>query len=413
MLLFKKLLCLVFFVTNIISLRAQILGCTDPFATNYNASATKNDGSCLYPITRIATTFKGGMSSSIPESSGLVYTDGKLWTHNDSGNPASFFSIDTANGNTLQTVFVDNYPNTDWEDITADSNYIYISDCGNNSGDRTDLKILKIAKSDIGNAATVHLNAQAIAVSYSDQTVFTSSSTHNFDCESILSIGNSLYLFTKDRGDLQTRVYKVSKTPGTYSISPYTSFNTNGLVCGADYDPIKKEVALVGYFKGHLNSFVWIFNDFKNDSFFTGNKRRIEIGDGTEWQTEGICYRSTGKLFISCESAGKYPNSSLFITNKTEWETPTTHSSIEKITQDESFKCYPNPANKNIHFEYDELINAISVENISGQILFSEMVNAKSYNLQLDKFQYQSGVHFIKISTSNTIYSKPILLLKP
>ena len=314
---FKKMFCLGFILFHTLSSNAQT-GCPDPEAANYNSKAKQNDGSCIYPLTHVSPNLKSSFSSGISESSGIVFTNGKLWTHNDAGNPPIIFSVEPSTGKTIQTVYIDNYPNNDWEDITADSNSIYICDCGNNNGTRTNLKILKITKTDIGNAAIVHVNAKAISYSYSDQANFTESKTHNFDCESLITIGNSLYIFTKDRGDLQTRVYRLSKMPGEYIVSPYTGFNVNGLITGAAYDPVEKEVALIGYFKGHTNSFMWLLNDFKSDSFFSGNKRRIEIGNGGEWQTEGICYDSTGKLFISCEKSGNI-NSSLFITDKGTW----------------------------------------------------------------------------------------------
>ncbi len=185
------------------------MGCLDPAATNYSTSALFNDGSCTYPVTHHTPALKFQLPSAIPESSGVVWSNGKLWTHNDSGNPATFFSVDTTTGAVLQKVYVDNYSNTDWEDITADSLYIYLGDCGNNNGNRTDLKILKIAKSDIGSAAIVHLNAQAISFSYTDQTSFASNALNNFDCEAVMSMGDYLYLFTKDRGDAKTRVYQL------------------------------------------------------------------------------------------------------------------------------------------------------------------------------------------------------------
>lgn len=51
---------------------------------------------------------------------------------------------------TLQIV---NTANIDWEDIAQDNQHIYIAETGNNLGNRTDLKVLKIKKSDIGKAA--------------------------------------------------------------------------------------------------------------------------------------------------------------------------------------------------------------------------------------------------------------------
>lgn len=47
-------LLLLFFSTN--TYKAQILGCTDSQANNYNANATINDGSCLYNATTVAPT---------------------------------------------------------------------------------------------------------------------------------------------------------------------------------------------------------------------------------------------------------------------------------------------------------------------------------------------------------------------
>ena len=281
-------------------------GCTDAQATNYNSSATINDGSCVYPATTLSTTLKVN-TPAVPENSGVEWINGSIYTFGDSGNPASIFKIDTTTGNVLQVIHVTNYGNTDWEDITQDSANIYIDDAGNNNGDRTDLKILKISKSQfVGNTATtINVTAQAINFSYADQTSFTSNSNTNFDCESLISIGDSLYIFSKDRGDLKTRVYCMPKNPGTYTLTPYTNYNVNGKICGADYNPINNEVILVGYLSGDKNSFIWLLNDFQGTNFFSGNKRRLELGNtSTAWQTEGIAFyneTSTHRIFISNE----------------------------------------------------------------------------------------------------------------
>ncbi|HEY4786136.1 MAG TPA: hypothetical protein VIH57_08800, partial [Bacteroidales bacterium] len=267
-------------------------GCTDTAAVNFDPDAVYNDGSCQYAQMEAKPLLKASLSH-VRETSGLAYTDGKLWTFGDSGNPPDIFSVDTTTGNILQTVNISNYPNTDWEDIAADSDYLYIADLGNNEGNRTDLKILKVAKHDIGDGAVVGATAQAISISYADQTSFVVDDNTNFDCEAIISKGDSLYLFTKDHGDFRTRVYTVSKTPGTYRLSPYTSFNVNGKITGADFNPATGEVALIGYMNSKFNSFLWLLNDFSGSMFFSGNKRRVEIGNSTtSWQTEGITYTS-------------------------------------------------------------------------------------------------------------------------
>ncbi|MCX6297352.1 MAG: hypothetical protein NTX97_15100, partial [Bacteroidetes bacterium] len=167
----------------------------------------------------------------------------------------------------------------------------------------TDLKILIIDKKSISDLPIAHVKAEVIYFSYSDQKKFISNNKNDFDCESIISIENYLYLFSKDRGDNKTRVYKLSKTPGTYLISPYSEFNSRGRICGASYNSSIHQLALIGYMPSTINSFLWIMNDFKNEDFFEGTKTRIEIGKHKgNWKTEGIAYQSLNRLFISCEN---------------------------------------------------------------------------------------------------------------
>src|SRR4051812_26285025 len=141
------LLCFCLFVQGVF---AQA-GCTDPNASNYNPSATTNNGSCSYPATSVSLTNGTALPAALKETSGLIYTDGGLWTLNDSGNSPAFYQIDESTGATLKTVNISNATNVDWEDLTADDTYFYIGDFGNNaSGDRTDLKIYRVLKSSIG-----------------------------------------------------------------------------------------------------------------------------------------------------------------------------------------------------------------------------------------------------------------------
>lgn len=246
------------------------------------------------------------INNQISESSGLIFTDGKLWTHNDSGGQPALFSIDTISGLVKQTVIIDNFPNIDWEDITADSNYLFIGDFGNNSGTRRDLKVLKIPKVLIGDTPLVHIKAQAIQFSYSDQMDFTANPQTNFDCEAFLAKDSSLFLFSKNKGDGYSRVYQLPKNPGTYTINPFGSFNVKGKICGAAYNPLTKTVALIGYEDSDIRSFVWLFNNYNDSDFFLGSKKRILIGSNlVKWKTEAITFRSRSRVFFSCEKSPK------------------------------------------------------------------------------------------------------------
>ena len=374
-------------------------GCTDPAALNYNSGATINDGSCMYAVTDFNPVLRGWLAGTISSCSAAEYTDGNLWVLNDSGNDPVIYRIDTSNGALLQTVVIDNHNNYDWEDLTADSSYIYIADCGNNNGTRTNLRILKIAKSDITASSTVHLNSSVISFHYTDQSNFNNDSATNFDCEALISIRDSLYLFTKDRGDFKTRVYKLSKTPGSFALSPIAEFDVNGMVTGADYDAVTNEVTLIGYQTNHRNNFLLILNDFNGVQFFSGNKRRINIDNGQEWQTEGIAYQNSNRYFIDCETAGNI-NASLYIVSKI-WLV----NNVQNL-DDEKIIVYPNPADEKLFVNcYSLLVSEISVDDVLGRTVLSSIIHHPS-PVSLDVHSLPSGIYFLQVSDGERIYTQ-------
>ena len=300
----------VYFVLSPLLLISSVLFLSDSLSCEKKSSnlPAGPDSAVNAPVS-IST--KGALSSFLKESSGLCYTDGGLWSFGDSGNPPWLLKVDTVTGATVQTIEISNYSNTDWEDITADSAYIYIGDFGNNNGNRNDLRILRVNKSDIaGSAPVISANAEAINFSYADQTDFTANGITNYDCESVVSVGDSLYLFTKDRGDFHTRCYVLSKQPGSYNISPRGIFNTIGKVTAAAYNPVTHELALLGYQDQKLNSFIWFFDGFGDTDFFGGTSQQVVIGKSNlQWQTEGLDYISPDRLLMSCETTPGTPAS--------------------------------------------------------------------------------------------------------
>jgi hypothetical protein len=67
-----------------------------------------------------------------------------LWLHDDGGNPARLFAVNT-NGDRLATVRIEGVTKTDWEDMAAfrrdGRNYLLIADTGDNGGLRRTLQI--------------------------------------------------------------------------------------------------------------------------------------------------------------------------------------------------------------------------------------------------------------------------------
>ena len=79
----------------------------------------------------------------IDETSGLEYFEGNFLTHNDSGGEPSLYLF-SESGELLKNHIIPNAKNKDWEDLTKDEDFIYISDTGNNNGSRKKLRILMV-----------------------------------------------------------------------------------------------------------------------------------------------------------------------------------------------------------------------------------------------------------------------------
>lgn len=280
---------------------AQLEGCTDSIALNYNPEAVINDGTCQYkPKSFKPPSLIRKLPKIVTESSGLIYWRDNFWTHNDSDSKNEIYKFDQKSGKIIQTISVANALNVDWEEITQDDFYLYIGDFGNNFGNRTDLSIYKISKLDIPSEGDTSVIAEVISYSYGDQEDFRVRNLSNdFDCEAMLSFGDSLYLFSKNWISGTSRLYALPKIPGNYYIYPLDEFDVNGLITGAAIDFEHKQVVLCGY--RNYFPFIWILNDFQKNDFFGGNKRRIDFRELFGTQTEAVTYTSDGVFVISCE----------------------------------------------------------------------------------------------------------------
>ncbi len=279
---------------------AQISGCTDARASNFNPDAGINDGSCSYPVTKARfEVIVKELPEAVEETSGLIFWNGGLWTHNDSFNAPVLSKLDTLSGEVLQTITLAEAENFDWEDIAQDEKFIYIGDFGNNLGNRKNLGIYKITKKDIPERGDVSVTAEVIRFVYADQTSYEKANRSNdYDCEAMISAGDSLFLFSKNWVDLKTRMYALPKIPGDYVVHPLAEMDTDGMVTGADINE-RGELVFIGY--KNYQPLVWLLFDYPGTEFFSGNKRRITLPGTKGLQTEGICHKPHGHLWISAE----------------------------------------------------------------------------------------------------------------
>lgn len=281
-------------------------GCTDSQATNFNASATINDGSCLYNLTNYTLNLVANLNDTLIENSGLVWADGKLYTFNDSGSGTKVYEI-MANGTIIRTIHIANATNVDWEAMTSDSTYFYLGDFGNNNGNRTDLCIYRLLKSEMINNTIDTVIAEKMNFRWADQLDFTAAyNANDFDCEAFYATEDSLFLFSKNWVDLQTKCYGLPNYWTDTLNAAYTSqFDVDGLITDACRDSVNNRTLLLGYKNNGSNfytSFIWCLWDHASNLIFSGNKRRIEIGNVlTVSQTEGITVSDNGTGYVSAE----------------------------------------------------------------------------------------------------------------
>jgi hypothetical protein len=297
----KTFLLLLLF--SIVPAQAQISGCTDPLSKNYNPTATINDGSCNYTSVKIKPKYSVKLDAILKETSSLTQSDSLFWTSNDNTDKA-LYAINNK-GVIQNKIQLKNATNTDWEEITQDNDYFYIGDFGNNAfGNRKDLHILRVEKKSFSQN---NPKIDTLSFSYSNQTDFTKTKSNatNFDCEAFIVSGDNIYLFTKQWKTKRTSVYVIPKIPGKHVAQLKESYNVKGLITSATYLPEKKLLVLAGYSR-FLSPFIYLFYDYNNSGFFSGNKRKINIALPFH-QMEGISTQDGLHYYLTNENFAKRP----------------------------------------------------------------------------------------------------------
>lgn len=297
----KKII--LFFLLYVTATYGQISGCTDALAKNFDPNATTNDGSCIYSFSKIKPESSQQLSDSLLETSGLIAFNNLLWTHNDD-HDKTIYGLDS-NGKVQKKIKLEKVKNTDWEEISQDSSYIYIGDFGNNyQGNRKDLHILRIEKNSfLLNQPVI----DTISFSYSNQTDFSiqKENTTNFDCEAFVVSRDSIYLFTKQWSQNKTTVYSLPKIPGNHIAKLKETLDVKGLITGVTTFDSGKGIVLCGYSK-KLHPFLYLLYDYKNDTFSIGNQRKIKLSLPFH-QIEGIATFDGKRFYLTNESLVRKP----------------------------------------------------------------------------------------------------------
>jgi Secretion system C-terminal sorting domain len=336
------------------------------------------------------------LPSNIKESSGLSYlNNGNFWTNEDSGNKDEIYKCDTL-GNLLQIVSITGENNHDWEEIQQDNlGNIYLGDIGNNDNDRKNLRILKFNTKDIVNDKAQ--NIVQINFNYPDQTKFPpDNDAFYFDVEAFLPIGDSIYLFTKDRSDPYiggTRVYAIPNKAGNFTaklVNILSTDNTSyflGSITGACTNSSKTKVALLSYKR------IYLYSNFGNKSFWEGTRTVFDMG--TTSQYEGITFIDDCRLLITDEQS-VLGGGFVYMLNLC----PFTSKSNTIIANTSTLKIYPNPSSNHVIIDYslsslskDVLLRIVNTE---GKIIRVFPLNTLTDSITLDTKNY-NGIYFVQL----------------
>lgn len=246
------------------------------------------------PLTRICT-----LSKQISESSGLLYVNAQVYTHNDSKDKPCIYRVDCKTGKVLQWIYLKDAKNMDWEDMTSDGLYVYVGDFGNNNGKhrqrtiyRCQLPKIKDGEKDTVICETIHFN---IPIPANDAEI--RFNRHPYDMEAMTVIDSKLIVFTKDWLRGHCKAYSIPCVPGHYVAQFIDSFDAKGLITGACYDDANNKLYLIGY-TTHGQGFLYNFQP-TDKIIFQPQQPRINLSYFAQF--EAICMRDKNTLYLSNE----------------------------------------------------------------------------------------------------------------
>jgi len=235
----------------------------------------------------------------IDECSGLERSrrhPGVFWVHNDSGDEARIFAIDSR-ANLICEVQVEGARNVDWEDIASDeSGQLFIGDFGNNRNRRRDLLVYVVDEPDPATAVNGRLRIpvkRRLPFRYAEQRLFPDSTQLNFDCEAMYWRDGGIFLLTKHRSDLRTALYRLDPDETREQVlNRLGDAEVESPVTAADLSPDGSLLAVLSY------QYIVLFDrtQVPGAHDLAGPMRRVLI-EGR--QCEALCFDGDRILFTN------------------------------------------------------------------------------------------------------------------
>ena len=265
-------------------------------------------------------------AAPLDEVSGMVKSRSyanTYWVVNDSGDGARLFAVNREGNNIIPTFsrfsFYGEEPeegkeqwqgfrvlyagNVDWESMTADENFLYVADTGNNFNSRRDLGIYMLSEID-PTASTQSAAIRYLPVRYPEQVEYPGRGNLHFDSEALFSADGSLYLITKHRAPNGlgmahgANLYRLD-TDFTDQDNLLTLVDTHPdmlAVTGAELSPDGSTLAVISY------TDLWLFDrPAEGDNWLSSTSRRVALDTGVMRQVETVIWDDDGSLLLTNE----------------------------------------------------------------------------------------------------------------
>lgn len=244
---------------------------------------------------------------AVDEASGLAASranPGVLWVHNDSGDSARVFAMNTQ-GTHLGIYHLTGASATDWEDMAvgpgpADGQwYLYLGDIGDNRAVRSSIRVYRVAEPSVDPAQSpVNMNlsgVDTITLQYPDGAR---------DAETLIIDPLTKDLYVVSKREARSRVYRAAYPQSTTqtTVMEFRGELTWGWTTGGDISPDGGEILIRGYFSAML---------WRRPAGATVGDTLTSAGwsvpVASEPQGEAICFDDSGLNYLTVSEGSQPP----------------------------------------------------------------------------------------------------------
>jgi hypothetical protein len=286
--------------TGILQVVAMLLLCTTCFMSACDSNPEPAQRSDQFEIIPEKFAVTPGIVDEVSGLAPSVNINGHLWTHQDSGQPASLYLIST-DGKTIKEYGIPGAANHDWEDIAKGPgpkdgiNYLYIGDIGNNNPPMTETNIIyRIPEIGDANAAFDGNQLERITFKYPDGPR---------DAESLLLDPVTRDIFVISKESAQTGIYRLAYPQSTSEIITAEKTGIIPSVATATSSDISSDGAEI-LIRTYLTTYYWKRKTGETVSQALSRSALKQHPVTLEPQGEAVCFDSQVNGFYTLSEKG-------------------------------------------------------------------------------------------------------------